>query len=243
MGPQVNHPVTPLWSPPPPPLPSSCFEINNNRRRGCNCGTWINHLIISVSFFFFSPAGTGSFTVTHATWPAGTCEAVMPRQEILLSVTNCHWLVGQTNEAQVGSHPPLLWHSNAGGASTQQSSAGNDHPDNISLNNQKEWEGSGVLVTAGARKISSMISRAGESTIQEVASLCHLQPLLHTQIRDTLGMLYPLQPLGVALNLLFISANYFHVRALSCTSVKLHSSERAGQIQSFIKAKQREIYV
>ncbi len=51
----------------------------------------------------------------------------------------------------------------------------------------------------------------------------HPQQLHSTSwLEYKLWMLYPRQPLGVALNLLFISGNYFHVRAVLSMSVTPH---------------------
>lgn len=65
-----------------------------------------------------------------------------------------------------------------------------------------------------------------DKTIKGIFLLSHQlnHLLMQTQcstawLEVNMWMLYPLQPLGVALNLLFISGNYFHVRAVWSMSV------------------------
>lgn len=98
---------------------SSSSEINANRWRGCNCGTWINHSIIPG----FSRLN-GLFIVTRVTSSTETCEKVKAGTVFSLSVNR---LTLRGKDMRGWQPSSLQWHSNAGCSSTLQIIAGNNY--------------------------------------------------------------------------------------------------------------------
>lgn len=83
--------------------PHPLSEINANRRRGCNCGTWINHSIVSGSFSAFPlmPGLPG--------WPTWPQRKDISKLVSLLLQSGASYLVGKSWSSSTTPHPP--WHS------------------------------------------------------------------------------------------------------------------------------------